>query len=52
LKKAGGIPADIQAGITTAKTWAGGTTYRIPSDAPGIVSLTIHNASTPADERS
>lgn len=36
--------------IATAKTCAGGTTYRIPTNCPGIVSITIHNASTPADE--
>ncbi len=37
-------------GTATVKTWAGGTTYRIPTDCPGIPSITIHNASTPADD--
>lgn len=36
----------------TAKTWAGGTTCRIPTDCPGIPSITIHNSHTPADEQS
>lgn len=36
----------------TAKTCAGGTTCRIPTDCPGIPSITIHNSHTPADEQS
>ena len=36
-------------GSATAKTWAGGTTYRIPTDCPGIPSITIHHSRTAAD---
>lgn len=41
-----GLPA-----TATAKTWAGGTTYRIPTDCPRILSITIHNTCTSVDDQ-